>query len=469
MSQNGIIEGLLPWQAGSYAELEQAFLRHGVAVDASDMGTGKTYKAARLLTRHEAAQLVVCPLSVVPTWERVLAKFGGEATVLNYEQVKLERNGLGRFVDITPWRGPRYRGWEWAPEIDTIVFDEVHRCGGEHSGNSLLLRAAKRQGKRTLALSGTLAESPLQLRALGELLNLYGPGQPVRSWSAFLAWHGVVHTPFGLKFTGRGFPGENTRARQMAVMDALRQRIFPEWGTRLTIEEIGSDFPESQVTAELYRTQNGEEIARLYAELASEVERWSLRSSQDRNPEHPLTRKLRERQFIELLKVPIFEDLARDALAGGYSVVVFTSFLATIEALAKKFPDTEVFYGDMTSAERRAALDRFQSNGSRMITVQIDSGGTGVDLHDLHGGHPRYVLVSPGYSAKNLLQALKRVQRAEAKSKSVQRLVFVAGTVEEEIQKALATKVDNINSLQDEDLLPNFLKVSPLHSAPLSC
>lgn len=461
-------EGLLPWQHGSYLELQSAFALRGIAVDASEMGTGKTYKAARLLTHFDAPQLVVCPLSVVPTWERVLAKFGGEATVSNYEQVKIERNGLGRFVEFE-YRKRKYRRWEWAPEIDTVVFDEVHRCGGEESGNSLLLRAAKRQSKRVLALSGTLAESPLQLRALGELLDLYGKGQPIGSWRSFLFCNGVVITPYGLKFTGRRFPGANTLERQKSVMSRIRSQIFPKWGTRLTIDEIGVDFPETQITTELYKTTNDVEINRLYNELGAAVEQWRLRSAGDKNPDHPLTSKLRQRQFIELLKVPIFEDLAKDALGGGHSVVIFTSFLATIEALSAKFPEAEIFYGEMTSAQRRAALDRFQSNQSRMIIVQIDSGGTGVDLHDLDGRFPRYVLVSPGHSAKNLLQALKRVQRAEAKSKSLQRMVFVKGTAEEEVHRNLLRKVDNLNSLQDEDLIPNFLQVSPLHSAPLKC
>ena len=457
MSQ--LLDGLLPWQHLSYEELHRAFAKHNAAVDASEMGTGKTYKACRLLSNFDAPQLIVCPLSVVPTWERVLAQFGGEADVINYEQVKLERSPYGEFKEFKH-RGQTYRKWEWHPGIDTVLFDEVHRCGGEESDNSLLLRGAKSGGKRVLGLSGTLAESPLQLKALGYLLDLYGPWQPIKTWKSFLACNGVVPTPrFGYKFTGRGFPGANAAERQRFVMSRFRSRIFPERGTRLTIDEIGSDFPESQITAELYQTKNDEEINRLYNELAAEVERWKLRSSEDRDPEHPLTKKLRERQFIELFKVPIFEDLAKDSLAGGHSVVVFTNFLETLDALAKRFPDAEIFYGGMTKRQRHEALERFQSAKSRMIIVQIDSGGTGVDLHDLLGGHMRHVYISPGYSAKNLLQALKRVQRAEAKTKSIQRMIFVKGTVEEEVHGNLHQKVDNLNCLQDGDLVPNCLRL----------
>jgi len=155
----------------------------------------------------------------------------------------------------------------------------------------------------------------------------------------------------------------------------------------------------------------------------------------------------------------IFEDLAKDALAGGRSVVIFTNFHETLHALAKKFPDAELFYGEMTPKQKQEALAAFQSNRSRMIIVQIDSGGTGTNMHDLDGRFPRYVLCSAGYSAKNLLQALKRVQRAEAKSKSIQRIVFVKGTVEEEVHKGLYQKLDNLNSLQDDDLVPNCLSL----------
>jgi len=463
MSNNSSLrfDGLLPYQRKSFEDFYEAFVTKNVAVNASDLGTGKTYVTSNLLAHfRESPQLIICPLSVVPTWKKVLKLFGAEADVVNYEKARMEKFGYGAWSYFD--RGEKtYKRWTWGSEVDTICWDEVHRCGGDLTENSLLLRAAKRQGKRILMLSGTLAESPLKLKAIGYALDLYGPGQVSKDFRSFLFTNGCVPTPFGIKFTGRGFPGINPEERQKSVMSRIRGWIFPEYGTRLTVEDIGAEFPESQISAELYQTaDDGREINRLYSELAAEVERWRNKSATDRNPEHPLTKRLRERELIELLKVGIFEDLATDALAEGHSVVIFVSFIPTLRALAERFPEAEIFYGDCSDRERQSALANFQSGDSNTILVQIDCGGTGVDLHDLVGGHPRYVLLSPGYSAVNLRQALRRVQRIGAKTKSIQRVVCVAGTVEEDVAKAIQRKSGNLDALNDEDLTPENLRTA---------
>ncbi len=463
-----LFDGLLPWQHGSAVQYWSAFERYGVAVNASEMGLGKTYVTASLLRlQPEIPTLVVCPLAVVPTWERVLDQFGFAADVTNYEQAKIERRGFGHWETFQ--RGSKtYKRWQWADGLEQVVFDEVHRCGGLATENSLLLRAAKRQQRKLLMLSGTLAESPLQMKALGYALDLYGkPDQPPKDFLSFLYRNGVVPTKWGLKFTGRGGHGNSPGERQEWFMSQLNRQIFPDRGTRLTIAEVGDDFPETAIRSELYQTaDDGREIQRLYRELAAEVDAWKNRAAGDRNPEHPLTKRLRERELIELLKVGIFADVAEDALASKHSVVIFVSFIATLRALAEKFPDFEIFYGGCSDSERRGALDRFQSNASPGIILQIDSGGTGVDLHDLQGGHTREVLLSPGYSIKNLRQALKRTHRAGAKTVSIQHLFFVKGTIEEEIYRALQRKGNNLDALHDADLTPSDLRLDiPVESS----
>ena len=49
-------------------------------------------------------------------------------------------------------------------------------------------------------------------------------------------------------------------------------------------------------------------------------------------------------------------------------------------------------------------------------------------------------------------QALGRVHRANAKTKSIQRIVFAAGTVEEQACEAVRAKLANMALLNDGDL-----------------
>lgn len=66
--------------------------------------------------------------------------------------------------------------------------------------------------------------------------------------------------------------------------------------------------------------------------------------------------------------------------------------------------------------------------------------------------HPRVSLISPTWSSIDLVQALGRVHRAGGKSKSLQRIIYTADTVEEKIADKLQYKLLNINSINNGDL-----------------
>tara|TARA_Y100000588_G_C13888717_1_gene767717 strand:- start:498 stop:758 length:261 start_codon:yes stop_codon:yes gene_type:complete len=84
----------------------------------------------------------------------------------------------------------------------------------------------------------------------------------------------------------------------------------------------------------------------------------------------------------------------------------------------------------------------------------IQAGGTGLSLHDEDGGHPRVALISPTFSAVELRQALGRVHRASGKSKSIQKIVFAANTVEDRVAAAVRRKLNNLDMINDGELTP---------------
>ncbi len=62
---------------------------YGVALDASDTGTGKTYSTVAACVQENLKILVICPKSVIPTWFRVCEMFGVDVIgVINYESIK---------------------------------------------------------------------------------------------------------------------------------------------------------------------------------------------------------------------------------------------------------------------------------------------------------------------------------------------------------------------------------------------
>jgi hypothetical protein len=97
-------------------------------------------------------------------------------------------------------------------------------------------------------------------------------------------------------------------------------------------------------------------------------------------------------------------------------------------------------------------INKFQTNKSNIIIVNIQAGGIGISLHDKNGKYPRASILSPNWSSTSMVQALGRIHRAGGKSKSLQRIVYAAETVEETIAQNIKNKLKDINSINNGDL-----------------
>jgi superfamily II DNA or RNA helicase len=171
--------------------------------------------------------------------------------------------------------------------------------------------------------------------------------------------------------------------------------------------------------------------------------------------ESALTVQLRARQEIELIKVPLFVDMVEEAKEQGFSVAIFVNFTETVTALADRLHTSCIFDGKTSDKVRNQNVELFQSDAERVIIVNIQSGGAGLNLHDLNGNYPRMSLISPTYSPVYMRQALGRIWRDSAKTKSIQKIVCVANTVEENICDSVNLKLNNLDLLNDGDLCMN--------------
>jgi superfamily II DNA or RNA helicase len=164
-----------------------------------------------------------------------------------------------------------------------------------------------------------------------------------------------------------------------------------------------------------------------------------------------LTKTLRQRQLIEKIKIPIFEDLAKDYIENGFNVAIFVNFLDTMHELKKRLKTDCIIYGDQDDIQRKKNIDRFQNNETNVIIVSIGV-IEGIGLHDLHGV-PRVSLISPNFSSNMLIQCLGRIHRAGAKTPALQRIITCADTLEENICNNLRKKLQFLSTLNDDDLI----------------
>lgn len=107
---------LRPYQQVHAQRLREIIAARGVAHDGSDKGTGKTHIAASIIADMKVETLVICPLSVVPSWESVLADYGAKATVWNYE------SAWRRCGTVKPWGKGSF--FEWTQKWGLFVYDE---------------------------------------------------------------------------------------------------------------------------------------------------------------------------------------------------------------------------------------------------------------------------------------------------------------------------------------------------------
>ncbi len=419
--------------------LAQALDKHGAALDASSTGCGKTLVAAEITSLYRQPTLIVGLKGSLPMWRDEMQVRGWPCLgAINYEMLRTGK---------TPW-GEWYlnKQWQWKLPKDTlIIWDEVHNCQGVNSLNSKMLIGSK--NFRNLLLSATAAEDPTEMRALGFILGIHN----LRDWFGWCKKQGCRVDPWGhLKF------GTGNKAKDDAIIAALHQQIFPEHGSRLTLDDMKEHFMETQIiTTPL---DFGEEIEEIYESMEAELTNLAeiMVSDSDNPAAEALVAKLRARQKVELLKVPLMIEMTEDLIREGRSVVLFVNFDATIKALTKRLKGAEIISGK-APRPRHEVEQAFLRDEFRLVICNSQAGGTSLSLHDINGKYPRTSIISPDWNAKKTLQLIGRIHRAGGKTPSQQHILFAANTVEVEVKNAVTAGMRRLGIFND-----GLLKKQPI-------
>lgn len=442
---------LFPPQAEANKHILSVLQERGAALNSSDTGVGKTVMSIETARDLGLPPLVVSPKSAIPSWKSTFAEQGVDyLDVINYEALRNSSTFYGH------WEGkPREEGiFHFHDSVEFIVWDEVHMCKGRTSQNGRILSLARGEGRKNLMLSATAAEDPSEMKNLGFVLGLH-------KYTNFLIWARAL----GCSFDGFGklqFSRDSMRADEH--LTTLREMIYPHCGARLTRADMGEFFSETCINTDPVDFGDDGKIAELYAEVEDFMEEIAEKELTD--SDHPeaqaLIRTLRARQKVEMLKLPLMRDMVVDAMEQGLHVAVFLNFndsiIALNDMLGGKCP---VVWGtdprnnrQQSPGEREANIQRFQSNEEHVILLNIAAGGQSINLHDTVGNSPRLALIAPSWNAKQLHQCLGRVDRAGALTDTLQRILFAADTIEEDVKDALERKLRNLRTLHDVDAMP---------------
>lgn len=448
---------LHPPQVPHTQSIIESLRNNRVALDSSDTGVGKSIMASIAAKNLDVPVFVICPKAVIPAWDRWFKHFGiTKYIVINYE--KLVRGKSNKYLKWVLPKGTDTYIAKFRNNIPTetlFILDECHRCKALESLNSELHMSCKDGGFYILNLSASAATTPLEMKSIGYVLGTHNYRDPNHYKRHYCA-------PLGAEWTGRfgtmTWDPNSDKCRNS--MEKLHHDLYNvrKVAFRLTREQMGTYFPETQLSSDaLDMGVNGQQIQRVYDQMEREL---SMLEEHTKNySEHFFAILMKARRHAELLKVPTIVQMIEDYVSEGMSVAVFVNFTETIDAIDKRLKkqkkfDNKISYirGGQSTKVRQEEIDKFQSDESHVMLSNIFAAGVGISLHDVNGLRARSSIISPGFSAIAILQAFGRVWRQGGKSKSIQRVVFAAKTIEEKACDRLRARLGNLNLLNDGDL-----------------
>jgi superfamily II DNA or RNA helicase len=419
---------------------------------ADDMGLGKTVQAIAFLCAEHAAgrldhpALVVCPASVVGTWQRELERFAPALAVGVLHGADRARDAAalaGHHVIITTY-GTLLRDQDMLEtvELHLLICDEAQTIKNATAKAGAAVRRLK--PRHRLALSGTPLEN--HLGELHTLMHWLVPG--------LLGDRVRFDRVFRKPIEGGGDPARTA---------LLRQRIAP-FVLRRTKLQVAPELPprsEALVPLELTDTQRT-----LYE---------SVRLAMDVRIRNALAEKGLKRSHIDILdallklrqvccdprlvrgggvtvaasaKLDWLSDTLPGLVEAGRRILLFsqfTSLLDLVEADVLKPANLTWLRLDGATRNRQELVESFQAGAAPIFLLSLKAGGTGLTLT----AADTVILLDPWWNPAAEAQAADRAHRiGQDKPVMIYRPVCT-GTVEERIQALQARKKGLVEALWD--------------------
>lgn len=421
-------------------------------LDSSQMGTGKTVVGAQVaktlldrgLINHVA---VIAPKAVHPSWKAELAECGIEPTfVLNLEKLRTGKTEhvvkVGRSKKVFRWM---------LPKETLILFDEVHKAKGPWTANANLLVGLVSQRYLIHAMSGTPCQTPMDMRPLGYMLSLHNDKQ---SYGATPSYFGFLKK---LRCS-QGYWGGYEMQDPEYALNWLRSAMYGVSTNGLTVSDFPDSFKENRIVVDPIEFTENKKIEKTYDKLKltkqqieDYIEKGTFEHVEMEDDDPIVVKILRARQDAELYKVKDIVEMANDAVEEGHSVVVFLNFKESLQR-ASELLDCKYIDGSVSDDERQQTIEDFQADRSHVIVVNAATGGTGISLHDTNGDRPRLSLISPSFNSYEFSQVLGRIHRNGAKTDALQKVMLSSGSIEEYVMKALARKMDDMNTIHQSQI-----------------
>lgn len=455
------------------------------------MGGGKTITTIATVNRVEARRVViVCPSKVRGVWPREVRKASAQrwhivnglrpskraasgwvslslterlheaeqalfdcacdasvhAVVINYEAMAKD-----------PWAS-----WRPRQKLDVVIYDEAHRLKSPTGVTSKNVAKWVDFSRRRIGLTGTpVPNSPLDIFGLFRALD---PGIYGSIWSHFRARYGIPNPHIEQQVIGyRNVEELATNFFSITHRPVIDLKLP-------AVTDITRECELEPKAARLYRDLSEE----LWADLREFVAHGDARELEQHTgidaeaqeygktitPANVMVQLLRLQQLtggtvidddgdrlrVSTAKADLLEEVldevgctrsAEEAVHAPEPVVVFCRFRSDLDAVQEIAHRRGLRYAEISGRRHDGLTHESEMNPEAdIVGVQIQSGGTGVDLTRARVG----IWYSLGYSLSDYDQARKRLDRPGQTRPVVMVHLLAEGTADYEVYEALDTK-----------------------------
>ena len=438
-----ISQGLYPHQIEGIAFL----LGRRRALLADDMGLGKTRQSviAMVEAEGEGPYLVICPASVKRNWSREIQLVLPTAEPAIVGPAPLPPNDFQDWVIINYERLGKHMEGVLAFDWKGVVFDEAHYLKNhqsQRSRNAAKLVKAIQHEPIVHALTGTpMTNRPRDLFPLLRLMN-----HPLgKSFLSFAKRYCEAYQgDFGLVADGASNIEELTVQLHGVMLRRTKNEVLdlpPKVRTWLDVE------------LHPYAIQHFNNAVREFLTKFDAPESIDTSADEPENSERrrAVGRLTTARRKLAFAKCRHTIKFVENALEQGEKVILFTTFLNTLERFHKHFGDRAVFvFGEVPAEERQNRVDRFQNDESvRLFIANMHVAGVGINLT----AGRQVVFNDLDWVPANHWQAEDRAYRIGQTGTVNVTYMIARGTVDEFVKTVLETKAALMDSLVEGRLL----------------
>jgi len=354
-----------------------------------EMGLGKTMQMVGLIksgVNTSKRTLLVAPVAVLEQWTAVITR-SGMGVAKPHPRGGWDTKGAAIQVCVIGYEMAAQRpqllaAYEW----DRIIYDEAHRLG---SGNKSTEIATGLKGKKWLLTATPIVNGLKNLANLFKVMDIKIPTHSLEAMTPLIERYIMART-----------------------MDQLRASM-PDAPPKPTFQTHRLDF-STEEEAEFYRGMSGV-IQKRWKALGSDsaLEKLQLFMRLRQLSLHPqIYIAARKKAIGKLYNRPDwvgsstkFEAISKMVAKGRW--IVFCHFHKEMDMLKELIGEAQIYSGAQTAAQKAAVLAWSHEAGDKVLLVQLQSGGVGLNLQHFN----RVLFTGPWWTKALMDQAVGRAVR----------------------------------------------------------